>query len=390
MQKKYLLYIDILGFSELVKHNIGRVRRLYHIIDNLNAHRHNEFKTLVFSDTILIYNIHDPLRSNDHQYTVMYLIEFVQNLLNECAGKNYYFRAILSYGEFEHFSGNNVDRIFGKALVDAYTAEKSINCTGLFIDKTCQKYNVVFPIKIFSPYLSFVYMNQALDYFYNGHLGQWPIDGELMRNSDFQWQLAKDVQYLKDVYTLMNNHPVKRVREKMAATWMFYESRYEVLLTELKSKNFSLSVLSENFNWRPAQQRVKCGYKGFGVEPPTAEDFIALIEEARYKGSVAAKEALIQLYGDTDPENKRFAPCGGSSIYLDVDARSKIGRFILRESELIPHLSVRNWRGEGISINILDTHYRQERVVDEAASKVILEILCDKLGVDGYVHNYYD
>lgn len=51
---KYLLYIDILGFSDMVRSEPAKVAELYLILDSLTVHRHEAFRTIVFSDTILV------------------------------------------------------------------------------------------------------------------------------------------------------------------------------------------------------------------------------------------------------------------------------------------------------------------------------------------------
>ncbi len=52
MDKRYLLYIDILGFSQMAEKNPKKIPVLYAAIDRLNSHKHNVYKTIVFSDTI--------------------------------------------------------------------------------------------------------------------------------------------------------------------------------------------------------------------------------------------------------------------------------------------------------------------------------------------------
>ena len=191
MEKKYLLYIDILGFSELVKESEAKVRRLYRIIDSLNVHRHPSFKAIIFSDTILVYNVDDAFFKHDHEYLVMFLIEFAQNLLYQSVGRNYYFRAVLVYGEFEHKSLRNTEQFFGNALIDAYVKQKSVKCTGLFIDNHCHTYNDIFPVERYDKNLSFVYLNQSLEELHRGELGPIPVDADLLYQTDYQWYLAK-------------------------------------------------------------------------------------------------------------------------------------------------------------------------------------------------------
>jgi hypothetical protein len=74
MPAKYLLYIDMLGFSDLVRKR-GAVKKLYEIINTLNVHRHDAFKTIAFSDTLLVYNIVNPKTKHDREYLVMYSCE---------------------------------------------------------------------------------------------------------------------------------------------------------------------------------------------------------------------------------------------------------------------------------------------------------------------------
>lgn len=124
MEERYLLYIDILGFSDFVNKSPHSVRRIYKIIEGLNCHKHSDFKVIVFSDTILVYNKFESPGPSYDQFIVMYLIEFAQNLLYSFIGKGFYFRAVIEYGEFEHSQPNNVERFFGKALVKAYLNEK--------------------------------------------------------------------------------------------------------------------------------------------------------------------------------------------------------------------------------------------------------------------------
>ena len=76
---KLLLYIDILGFSDLVKRG-GAVDDLYQTIDGLNVHQHQSFNTIVFSDTILVYNNVHPIDVSKYRIAVMYMCEFARKI----------------------------------------------------------------------------------------------------------------------------------------------------------------------------------------------------------------------------------------------------------------------------------------------------------------------
>jgi hypothetical protein len=56
MSNRCLLYIDVLGFSQMIECDPRKVALVYSILDDLNVHRHNAFKAIAFSDTILAYN----------------------------------------------------------------------------------------------------------------------------------------------------------------------------------------------------------------------------------------------------------------------------------------------------------------------------------------------
>jgi hypothetical protein len=114
---RYFLYIDILGFADLVLKQPERVKDLYEIVSTLNAHRHQSFGTIVFSDTILVYpKIELNAGQQTDAYLVMYLCEFAQDLLYRLANRNIWFRAILTQGKFTHYL------IIDPALLECYAA----------------------------------------------------------------------------------------------------------------------------------------------------------------------------------------------------------------------------------------------------------------------------
>jgi hypothetical protein len=47
INNKYLLYIDILGFSDMVKNDYMKINKLFDHVNSLNVHRHTAFQTIV-------------------------------------------------------------------------------------------------------------------------------------------------------------------------------------------------------------------------------------------------------------------------------------------------------------------------------------------------------
>lgn len=85
--RRFLLYIDFLGFSDLVAENPKRIDMIYQIINSLNVHAHEAFKTIVFSDTVLVYNSELASSERNKKYLVMYACEFVQDLQRRLVGQ---------------------------------------------------------------------------------------------------------------------------------------------------------------------------------------------------------------------------------------------------------------------------------------------------------------
>jgi hypothetical protein len=259
MKARYLLYIDILGFSNLVRADPQRVQELYKTLDELNVHQHEAFTTIVFSDTVLVYNRSEPISNHDHEYLVMYACEFVQDLLYRTIGRGLYLRAVLLYGEFEHKRLDHLESFFGEALIDAYGLEKCIPSTGLFIHASAAGYNKIFPVARFSDDLSFAFLNQTLQRLQEFSGGEYPIPADaswVLVDTDMIWHLAFDVRMLQEIHDNMRNHSDPRVRGKFLATWDFFMQAYPNLLGTLVESNFSLLAISPDVDWSEAVKRV--------------------------------------------------------------------------------------------------------------------------------------
>lgn len=243
---RFLLYIDILGFSEMTRKEPRKVARLYSILDSLNAHKHESFKTIVFSDTILAYNHVKPKNDDDRNYLVWYLTEFAEDLHRRLTGQEVYFRAILTAGDFSHYRLKNIECFYGGALISAYMAEKNIPSLGLFMDESCVPFNRYFRLAPFDTALSFVYINRSIEYFSHswGDDPTLPIPAEGLDMRSFASNLPWDVRFMKDVYRNMRSHSSPAVRTKFLTTWDFYEQRYPRLMARLVATDFNVDSVS--------------------------------------------------------------------------------------------------------------------------------------------------
>src|ERR1700733_13525676 len=163
MNDHYLLYIDVLGFRELVESAPERVDELFQIVASLNVHGHGDFAAIAFSDTILIHNVATPASKHDRQYAVMYQCEFFRDLVHRVAGRGFSFRAILTYGPFHLYRLNDVSYFYGLALNRAYDKEKHLQVTGLLMDDHCHNFSNIFSSRPFGDGWHYVFVTQAMD-----------------------------------------------------------------------------------------------------------------------------------------------------------------------------------------------------------------------------------
>jgi len=265
VQTKYLLYLDVLGFKELVREYSPKLDQIFHTINKFIAADIDKitFECIVFSDTILVYNKYDPTDMADkegHSYLVQCLIGFAQGLLLQFIGKDLFFRGSLSYGKFTHYQMEHIDCFYGPALIDAYQGEKEIPAIGLFLHKSALAHNKMYSLTNFSKNYYFVYLD-SLNYLFkkfgpfNG--GGFPIkDERRFENAKLAYPIAHDIVMLKAIHEKMSGEPDPSVRAKFLASWQMYRQRYPDFLQALEVNNFSFETVCSGYDWSEAEKRV--------------------------------------------------------------------------------------------------------------------------------------
>ena len=212
MKERFLHYIDILGFAEMTRKEPRKVARFYSILDSLNVHAHDAFVTIVFSDTVLVYNPDLATTKEECRYFVSYLIEFAEDLHHRLTGQDIYFRAVVTTGDFSHYKLENVECFFGESLVNAYLSEKEIPSLGVFIGNECNSYNEYFRTAKFDDKYHFVYLNRSIEYLHQYTNDTYPISDPTLEDQALHipWQ----VRFLTDVHKHMREHPIPSVRLK--------------------------------------------------------------------------------------------------------------------------------------------------------------------------------
>lgn len=281
---RFLLYIDILGFSEMVKNDPRKVARTYAIINDLNATSDASFKVIVFSDTILIYNPEEAVTDDLRKFYVWYLTEFAEDLYSRLVGQDIWFRSVLIAGQFEHYQLSNIDCFYGVALITAYLAEKVLPVTGLLMHSSCLEYNQYFRIEPFGKDYHFVYLSRALEHLHEMTADEYPYpEGVHMVLADFSPQLPEGVRYLSDIYRLMRTHPDPQVRTKALTTWDFYARRYPGMVTALTANNFELTALAPEGVWRREAEVLEKSIRHF-KRAGAGTDMSVSINRARNRG----------------------------------------------------------------------------------------------------------
>jgi hypothetical protein len=255
---RYFLYIDILGFADLVLNSPDRVVDLYEVISSLNVHRHESFGTIVFSDTILVYpKFERGMGRQADAYFVMFLCEFAQDLMRRLRNKDIYFRAILTQGKFAHYLLNKIPCFFGPALIDAYKSEKQVKALGLFMDRRCTSRSDVFRTQPFNNGYEFVYLWQSFEEFEPNGFHPFPYpDAAGFAQMDLQWRLAEDVLMLSNIArNRSNSNP--EISEKYTNTWDLLYARYPKILDRLQGVNFDPSVFCPKMDWTESIRRAK-------------------------------------------------------------------------------------------------------------------------------------
>jgi hypothetical protein len=243
-EERFFLYIDILNFSTIATLR-SKVEELYDIINKLNVHRHDVFTTIIFSDTILVYNKMYPKNLEDVRYVVMFLCEFAQDLFYRLIGKDIHFRGYITFGDFAHYSMEHIKDVFyGEALIEAYRAEKELQCTGLFMNNRVVPYSDIFKTARFNKSCHFVYIMQSLQR-HSFRRRHYPIDAALLVDTDDIWLVAYDIHYLETIHKHKGDPALSlRVRQKYEATWRMLRKKHGGFMSALEEHWFDPKAIS--------------------------------------------------------------------------------------------------------------------------------------------------
>lgn len=232
---RVFLYVDILGFEILVKTNPAKVDQIFKVFDSLKVHKHYALQTVVFSDTILVFN-KDDSRSTDYYCT--YSIEYAQELFYRLSLINVYFKAILTYGEFNYSELNNIQAYYGLALIDTFNDEKGLEGFGLYVDKSLSNEIIIFDKVEFNEKYVFVFLCQSLYNLYLATDGKLPIDVSILFETDTFHRIDEDLRFLREIEFIKNNYPSDRVKMKYQKVYDIYKTALPLFFQTFETDGF--------------------------------------------------------------------------------------------------------------------------------------------------------
>lgn len=262
---RFLLYIDILGFSDLVTESPDRIDDLYEVIASLNAHTHSAFRCVIFSDTILVYNADGGDTPQDASYLLMFQCEFVRDLLHRLTNRGIFYRAVITCGYFRHYQLNEVPCFYGTSLVNAHNAEKDIKAIGLFIENRLLPYCDIFYHAPFNDSYSFVYVTQALDELEGIRASHLP-EREMkfyIEQAELDWMGGPELLHLADLCRHAKSHVLPEpVTQKYQSTVELYRLRYPKIIARLEDTNFDIRSVFPEVDWDAVIERhpENCSY----------------------------------------------------------------------------------------------------------------------------------
>ena len=252
MTERYFLYIDLLGFKDLVRSGFN-VSELYRRIDRLNVHNDQDFTCIVFSDTILVYG--SEAWEQYPSKALVWLIEFAQDLFYRLISLDVHIRAYVTKGNFEHHHLENIEAYYGTALIDCYEREKAIKCTGVFIDSRLAPFSHIFHLTKYDEHSHFVHVMQHLSDVSRPY-DEYPVSGYILESSGMEWWTAYLLRYLQNIHRHSGDSTLPgAVQLKYQNAWRMIATRHAGLCQRLIEADFDFDKVIQ-LDWSEKLRRI--------------------------------------------------------------------------------------------------------------------------------------
>lgn len=242
--EKAFLYIDVLGFKNLVTCSSNKVKLIFQIIDSLHVHKDIAFQTIVFSDTILIFN-----KDNKYplHYYVTYLIEYAQQLFYKLSMINVYFKGIITLKSFTYIEMQNFNAYYGEALISTYQDEKELNGFGVYIDKFISNNAFLFDkIEINEKY-NYILLCQSLIKLYKETKGKLPTSKIILTKTDDYYRIDEDLRFLREIDYYRKHIKDDHLRKKYNYVYNIYKSFLPNFFDTFEKEGFLPFIINPNY-----------------------------------------------------------------------------------------------------------------------------------------------
>lgn len=242
--ERTFLYIDILGFKTLVKSDPKKVDSIFKIIDHLKVYKCRDLETIIFSDTMLVFNKENN-RSID--YFCTYLIEYAQELFYKLSLIDVYFRGFLTYGDFHLCQMQNFQAYYGAALINAYENEKRINGFGLYVDKKLSNDILIFNKVSVSIEYDYILLCQSLTSLYAETAGVLPVDINILYETDSFSRIDEELLFFRKLIHHKSNYCDEKVRRKYQNVYDIYKNKLPLFFNVFEKNGFFPCVINPEY-----------------------------------------------------------------------------------------------------------------------------------------------
>ncbi len=212
------------------------IQKIFDRIDHLNVHSDKDFTCIVFSDTIVVYGT--EIWNHAPNQGMMWLIEFSKDLFYNLISLDIHIRAYITFGEFNHLKLKHIEAYFGSALINCYEKEKTIKCTGVFLDSRLNPYSDIFHTTKYDGDCHFVHVMQDLDEI-SFDYKDYPLDGRNLEATGMEWWTAYVLHYMENVHFKSTDKNLSvSVREKYKNAWRMISTKHSGLCQRLIEADF--------------------------------------------------------------------------------------------------------------------------------------------------------
>ncbi len=242
--KRAFLYIDILGFKNMVLSKSSKIDQIFTIFDGLNVFKHPALQVVVFSDTILVFNKEDNWPTH---YFVTYLIEYYQQLFYRLSEINVYSKGIITLGEFNFNELSNFQAYYGEALIETYSDESQLEGFGLYIKNELNDEVVVFDTVPFNEQYDYVLLCQSYINLYDHTDGKLPIDLNMLSETDTYFRIDEDLRFFREIEYYKNHLGNDYIRNKYQKVYDIYRKRTPLFFEVFEAQGFLPFALNETY-----------------------------------------------------------------------------------------------------------------------------------------------